>query len=335
MSRPVQVARARALGAAVGLVADRVLGEPPDAVHPVARFGALMTFIQRRWWKDDRVAGGGYALVGIGSGTAAGALVSLALRSSEHASPAGVSTGIATAVSAAGKALGDAASAVAAALASGDVEAARRALPALVGRDPQGLDVEEICRAVVESVAENTVDAVVAPALWGAAAGAPGALAHRAANTLDAMVGYRNERFGRFGWASARADDIANWLPARVTAAAVAAVRPRRSAEVWKTVHRDGRKHPSPNAGIAEAAFAGALGITLGGANRYGGHVDSRPTIGSGPGAQPADIGRALRLSRDVSAVIAGALAAPSFVQVARRGLARRGPRSGAAVDAR
>ena len=126
-------------------------------------------------------------------------------------------------------------------------------LPSLCGRDPAGLDAGEIARAVIESVAENTSDAVVAPLLWGAVAGIPGLAAYRAVNTLDAMVGYRSPRYLRFGWASARLDDVANWLPARVTAALAAACAPlvgkTGPAGVLRITLRDGGNHPSPNAG--------------------------------------------------------------------------------------
>src|SRR5690606_6648300 len=115
---------------------------------------------------------------------------------------------------------------------AGDVDAARAALPALVGRDPSALDADGIARAVVESVAENTVDAVVAPALWAAALGPAGAGAHKAASTLDSMVGHRTARYERFGWAAARLDDAMAYVPARTTAALVAAARPSRARAV-------------------------------------------------------------------------------------------------------
>jgi adenosylcobinamide-phosphate synthase len=143
-------------------------------------------------------------------------------------------------------------------------------------------------------------------------AGAPGVLAYRAVNTLDAMVGHRSSRYARFGWASARADDVAAWLPARLTAALVAAVRPRAAADVWRAVRHQAPAHPSPNAGVAEAAFAAALGCCLGGTNNYAGRIERRPPLGFGLPAHPDDIERAVRLSRDVSvalAVLAGGLA--------------------------
>jgi adenosylcobinamide-phosphate synthase len=220
------------------------------------------------------------------------------------------STTLATYLAVAGRGLRDAAADVAAPLEAGDVEAARRRLPSLVGRDVSGLDAKEVARAVVESLAENTVDAVVAPALWAAAAGAPGALGYRAVNTLDAMVGHRSTRYARYGWASARLDDVANWVPARVTAVLVAVVRPRRAGAVWMAVRSQARAHPSPNAGVAEAAFAAALGLRLGGPNRYGDRVELRPSLGVGRPAEPGDIAPAAALSRDVTLALAAVLLA-------------------------
>jgi adenosylcobinamide-phosphate synthase len=205
--------------------------------------------------------------------------------------------------------LGEAALAIAAALDADDLVQARALLPALVGRDPSALDGKGVARAVVESVAENTVDAVVAPALWAAVAGGRGALGHRALNTLDAVVGRKSPRYLRYGWASARLDDAAAWIPARVTAALVGAVRPRAATDVWTVVRRDAPAHPSPNAGVAEAAFAAALGLRLGGAaNRYDDEVDVRPSLGHGRPPEPNDIARAVRLSSDVSLALAAAL---------------------------
>src|SRR2546423_15361598 len=142
---------------------------------------------------------------------------------------------------------------VAGALARSDLAAARARLPHLCGRDPSTLDSTELARATVESVAENTSDAVVGPLFWGAVAGLPGLVAYRAVNTLDAMVGHRSSRSLNCGWASARLDDAANWVPARVTAALTAACAPlvtkAHPGKVIDTVRRDGGHHPSPNAG--------------------------------------------------------------------------------------
>ena len=276
----------RSLSVAAGLLADRLLGEPPASTHPVVAFGRVMRAAERVLYADARGRGVVHAAIGTGLAAAAGAAVP---------------TTLGTWVAVAGRALGTAAMEVSAALLEHDLDRARQLLPALVGRDPSGLDEKEIARAVVESVAENTVDAVVAPALWAALAGAPGALGYRAVNTLDAMVGHRSPRYRNYGWASARLDDLAGWVPARVTAGLVATVRPGAAGAVWTAVRTQAPAHPSPNAGVAEAAFAAALGLRLGGVNRYGDRVEIRPTLGTGRPAEPGDIARAVDLSRDVS----------------------------------
>lgn len=288
-------ARGRALAVAGGLLADRVLGEPPISPHPVAAFGSMMRGVERRVYGDDRAHGTLHTAVGVGTGALAGALVG--------------STAVATYLAVAGRALGDAAAAVAEALDDGDLEAARARLPALVGRDTASLDEKEVARAAIESVAENTVDAVVAPALWGVVAGAPGALAYRAVNTLDATVGHRSPRYLHFGWASACLDDFAGWVPARLTAALVAAVRPRACAAIARAVRRDAPRHPSPNAGVAEAAFAAALDLRLGGPTAYTGRLELRPPLGDGRPPEAADIGRAVQLSREVTTTLGAGLA--------------------------
>ena len=187
-----------------------------------------------------------------------------------------------------------------------------------MGRTPTGLDENEIARAVVESVAENTVDALVAPAFWAATCGAPGALGYRAVNTLDAMVGHRSARYLAYGWASARLDDVANYLPARLTAALVAGVRPDCTPAIWQAVRSQAPAHPSPNAGVAEAAFAVALGVRLGGRNRYGDRVEYRPWLGQG--RPPAGSGhrQAVRLSSDVSWLLTLILAAAGLAGLPR-----------------
>jgi adenosylcobinamide-phosphate synthase len=284
------------MSTAAGILADRTFGEPPTSVHPVAAFGTVMTALERRLYRDERWAGAVHAAAGIALGVAAGRLVR--------------SRAVATYVAVSGRMLGSTARQIGRVLEAGDLAGARALLPSLVGRDPSGLDGGEIARAVVESVAENTVDAIVAPALWAAAAGAPGVLAHRAVNTMDAMVGHRSARYERYGWAAARLDDAMAWVPARATAALVAAVRPSAAGEIWRTVRRDAPAHPSPNAGVAEAAFAAALGIQLGGLVRYGERVEDRPRLGEGRAVEAADIDRAVRLSDDVTLALTGALAA-------------------------
>jgi adenosylcobinamide-phosphate synthase len=306
-TRRVRMALSRRLAAAGGgVLVDQAFGELPFEPHPVAIFGAAMGKLEDRLWNDDRGAGVRYAATGIGVGLAAGGIVG--------------STTAATYLSVAGRMLTETASTIGASLARGDLDGARARLPALVGRDPSVLDEHEIARAVVESVAENTVDAIVAPAWWGAVGGAPGALAHRAANTMDAMVGHRSERYEHFGWASARLDDLLNWIPARLTAGLVMMARPANAREVRRVVARDASHHPSPNAGVAEAAFAGALGVCLGGTNRYGDRVERRAELGDGPRPTVADITRAVDLSNDVARVLAAVFIAAG---AALAGLAR------------
>jgi adenosylcobinamide-phosphate synthase len=257
-------------------------------------FGRIMRGVERRTYRPARGAGTVHAAIGVAVGATAGGAIG--------------STALATYVAVAGRSLRDTAGQIERWLDEGDLDAARAGLPALVGRDPAGFDDKQIARAVVESVAENTVDAVVAPALWAASIGAPGALGYRAVNTMDAMVGHRSSRYEQYGWAAARLDDAANWIPARATAGLVALVRPRRAAAVWSVVRRDGRAHPSPNAGVAEAAFAAALGLRLGGVNRYADRTELRPSLGDGRPAEAGDIGRATALSRDVTLALAALL---------------------------
>ena len=197
-----------------------------------------------------------------------------------------------------------------------DIQAARQRLPGLCGRDPEHLSQTQIASAVIESVAENSSDAIVAPLLWGALADNPGLAAYRAINTLDAMVGHRNPRHERFGWASARLDDTVNWAPARLTALLAAACAPvvdGKPGNAWRAARAYGPLHPSPNAGWCEAAFAGALGLRLGGPVRYGVETENRPVLGAGRPPEPADIRRAIRLSRAVTMAAAGAAAAAAL----------------------
>ena len=243
-----------------------------------------------------------YSALLIGTPAAAAALAERRLASSRILRGVLRATAVWTVLG--GRSLGREATELGAALARGDVEAARRRAPSLVGRDPAELDAGGLARATVESVAENTSDAVVGSLLWCAFAGIPGAAAHRAVNTLDAMVGHRSERYREFGWASARLDDAANWLPARLTAGLTILLAPIAGGtqrETLRVALRDGRRHPSPNAGRVEAAFAGALSLRLGGVNRYGLRLEHRPQMGNGNNASTADIRRAVALSRAVA----------------------------------
>jgi adenosylcobinamide-phosphate synthase len=304
---------ATAAGLLAGVAIDLVAGDPRRG-HPVALFGAAAGRLEARLWRDDRAAGTRYAALLVAAPAALG-LLSRRLPAPWLAAATALSTWTVLG----SRSLTAEADAVAAHLRRGDLPAAREQLTHLVGRQTGILDEAEIARAVIESLAENTSDAVVAPLLWGALAGVSGLLGYRAVNTLDAMVGRHSPRYENFGWASARADDIANFLPARLTAALTAAVARTaggsgRGRAALATALADGHRHPSPNAGVAEAAFAGALGLRLGGRNDYGSHVESRPVLGGGGRApQPDDIARAARLSRAVT-LAAAALSAAAAV---------------------
>jgi adenosylcobinamide-phosphate synthase len=305
--------RPLATGLMLGFAADRVLGDPADH-HPVAAFGTLARDLEDRLYTDDRRAGTVFTTVLVGGTALAGHLVERRTTGLART----LLTATATWAVLGGRSLGREASHVQSWLDAGNLPAARDQLTHLVGRDPSGLDEAEISRAVVESVAENTSDAVVAPLLAGAVAGVPGLLAYRAANTLDAMVGHRSARYARFGWASARLDDVLNLAPARLSALLAAVLAPvvdGRRADAFRAWTRDARRHPSPNAGPVEAAFAGALGVRLGGTNTYGERVEHRPTLGAGTVAEPADIARSVRLA---DAVAVGALAVSCAIAARR-----------------
>ncbi len=268
-------------------------------------------------WRDDRLAGVAYSSVGVFGAAGLGLLVDVL--------PFGpVAAGY---VAIAGRGLWSAAAQVADALASGDLESARTSLPSLVGRDREHLDEAEVARAVVESVAENTVDAIVAPAIALALGGAAGVLSYRAVNTLDAMVGHRSDRYERFGWASARTDDFANLVPARCTAALVACLRPRASRAILHAVRHEAPAHPSPNAGVAESAFAAALGVRLGGESRYGRRVESRPHLNAVAGRGPVteEIYAAIRLSQQVTLLLGALLAGLGLMRRSRGSHRRHG----------
>ena len=313
---------ARAAGLIGGVLLDRAFGDP-RRWHPVAGFGLAAGRLEQRVYSPTVRAGAGYAALATGVPVAAGVLAQRLTRRSPVARFA--LTAVTTWAVLGGRSLRREAAVMSTALVSGDVPAARARLPHLAGRDPSTLDSAELARATVESVAENTSDAVVAPLWWGAVAGLPGLLGYRAVNTLDAMVGHRSPRYARFGTASARLDDAANLLPARLTALLTAAVAPvvgGRPADALRSWWRYGHRHPSPNSGQCEAAAAGALGVRLGGRNVYAGRVEDRPVLGAeGRPPEVADIHRAARLSTMVSV---GALGVALAVRIRR---ARAGSR--------
>ncbi|MGK5627409.1 cobalamin biosynthesis protein [Streptomyces sp. URMC 123] len=290
-------------GAALGFIGDLLVGDPRRG-HPVAAFGRAAGAVEGLLWRDHRAVGALHTVLCAGGAAVAAGALSRAVRRSPAAST--VLTAAATWAVLGGTSLRREARAIGGALAAGDIEVARERLPHLCGRDPQALDGQQIARAVVESVAENTSDAVVGALVWGAAAGVPGLVGFRAVNTLDAMVGHKSPRYRRFGWASARLDDAVGFPGARLTAVltAVAGPDPRGA---WRVLRRDARKHPSPNAGPVEAAFAGALGVRLGGTLAYAGRVEHRPVLGEGNRPVTVDdIERAVRLARRVNVLALG-----------------------------
>ena len=297
-------------GIVAGYLAD-VLFADPRRGHPVAGFGWCATALEKITYRDDRGSGVIHTAVLVGSMVGAGVLAQRRVGGGAEV----LLTAAATWVTLGGTTLGKTGAAMADRVAHEDVDGARALLPSLCGRDPAVLDGPGLTRAACESVAENTADATVAPLMWVALAGVPGVLAYRAVNTLDAMIGNRSARYRRFGWAAARLDDLVNIIPARVTGLLVALCAPLVGGSPTGAVRawsRDADRHPSPNAGVVEAAFAGALDVQLGGPTQYRHELEIRPTLGEGRPPGVEDLRRAVRLSRLVqlaAAVLAAAIA--------------------------
>lgn len=301
---------ARPLGLLLGVAADAVLGDPRRG-HPVAGFGRAAGAVERRVHADSRARGVAYVAACVLPVVGIGAVAERLGRGRPCVHV--LLTAAATWTVVAGTGLAREGDRMARELESGDLAAGRRRLRNLCARDATALDADGVARATVESLAENTSDAVVAPLLWGAVAGVPGLLGYRAVNTLDAMVGYHSPRYERFGWAAARLDDVVNLAPARLTALLTVAAAPAvggSPTRAWRVWRRDGRAHPSPNAGHPEAAAAGALGVRLGGRNVYDGYVEDRAALGEGPPPGVADVRRAVRLVRLVTGAAGSAAAA-------------------------
>ena len=291
MSDPV------AIGLFLGWAADRALGDPRRG-HPVALFGTWAGWVETRTHRDSRAAGV------LTEALVLAPPLALGVAATRLPGPArALATAALTWAALGGTSLGREGLAVHDLLASDDLPGARTRVRNLVGRVTDDLTADEVARAAVESVAENTSDAVVGTLVWGAALGPLGVVLHRTANTLDAMHGHRTARYTRFGWAAARLDDLLGWVPARATVLATAAASPLRAGEVVRTALRDGRDHPSPNAGPVEAGFAAALGLRLGGRTVYASGVEDRVVMGSGPAPTVADLPRAVLLARRVGVV--------------------------------
>lgn len=318
----------RAAGLALGFAADKAVGDPVRW-HPVSGFGRTARARERRVYDDSRGRGVLFAAVLVVSAVGAGGALDRATRRNDPLTVA--MTAAVTWTVLGGTTLAREGRTVEKHLEAGDLAAAREQVTHLVGRDPSSMDAAGVARAAIESIAENTSNAVVAPLLWGAVAGPAGLLGYRAVNTLDAMVGHRSARYERFGWASARLDDAANLAPARLTAllAVLLGGHPARAVRAWR---RDARKHPSPNAGPVESAFAGALGLRLGGVNVYRGAAEDRGTLGDGRAPGPRDIGRTIRLAGRVGAgaLVTATLGTAASARAAyRRPVRTTGQRSG------
>ncbi|HEY2044339.1 MAG TPA: cobalamin biosynthesis protein [Jatrophihabitans sp.] len=307
----------------LGTFLDTLVGDPRRG-HPVSGYGWLVLAVERRRYADSRRAGSVFWASCVLPLVALAYVLERWLRDRPMLRTATVA--IATWTVLGGSSLRAVAAEIARQLADDDLRAARQQIPSLCGRDPDSLDRDGLARAALESVAENTSDAVVGPLFWGAIAGVPGLLGYRAVNTLDAMVGHRSSRYARFGTVAARIDDLANLVPARLTAALTVAGAPLVSGSAvhgWRVWRADASGHPSPNAGRCEAAMAGVLGVQLGGRVRYRSRVEDRPLLGDGAVPGPADLLRSVRLARLVQLGALGVLSGAVAVGAAARALRR------------
>jgi adenosylcobinamide-phosphate synthase len=300
---------------AVAMTVDALVGWPGALFgyigHPVSWLGRLIAWLDTTCNRGSdpvrlrRAAGIAVTLSLIGLSAALGSVVQLLLASEWSRV---VILGLLAWPLVALRSLYDHVAAVADPLRCGNLAGARIAVGRIVGRDPASLDEAGIARAAIESLAENASDGIVAPVFWGALFGLPGIAAYKAINTLDSMIGHRTPRHEAFGWAAARIDDIANFMPARLTALVFMLLAARPSA-AWSCVRRDANRHRSVNAGWPEAAMAGALGVRLSGPRQYHGHVADEPWLNEGardPAA--ADIVLALKTYRRAMLLLAGTL---------------------------
>jgi len=279
----MSVAQAWTTAAAFGL--DLALGDPRWALHPVRALGTFIAWSERRWRAFGRIAGlraAGVLLWGFVL-TVAGGFVAATLELAPEGWPRRALEAYWIYSFLAVRDLDVEASAAVAPLMRGDLAQARRMTARIVGRDTHALDEEGVVRAAIETTAESLSDGIVGPLFW-LALGGPVAMAlYKAANTLDSMVGYRNERYLELGWCSARIDDLLNYVPARLTAlliSATAALVGLSARGAWDAVRADAAKQPSPNSGYPEAAMAGAIGVQLGGLSFYSGTPSDKPTLG-------------------------------------------------------
>jgi adenosylcobinamide-phosphate synthase len=288
--------------ALAALLIDATIGWPnwlyARIGHPVGAFARLIDTADRRWNRpaSSQLSRCTYGIVTLVLLVALGAGVGLAIQSAAHL-VAGRHAWLLIALAAwpalAQRSLFDHVRAVAKPLAQGDLPEARRQVARIVGRDTEELDAPGIARAAIESLAESVCDGVIAPLFWLLLLGLPGIWAFKAISTADSLIGHKEERWAAFGWAAARADDLANWIPARLSGLLLCCAAPGG----WGTMARDHAEHASPNGGWPEAAMAGALGVALGGPVAYDGAMHVKPWINEeGRAAQPADLRRALAI---------------------------------------
>ena len=275
------------LGVLLAYLSDLIFGDPEWFPHPVRGIGSLINFLEKRLnvkpepWAG-RIRGAILALIVVGTSAF---LAYLFIKLSGRMNPfLGSFVWIYLGYAALSvKDLRVKALAVLKELKSNSLKEARRQLSRIVGRDTQGLSEEKIIKATVESIAENTNDGIVAPLFYLIVGGPVTAIAYKAVNTLDSMIGHKRGRYIHFGWFSARLDDAANFIPARITGFLISIsslILGKNFKDSFKIMKRDGRKHPSPNSGISEAAMAGALGIRLGGNSSYQGRISAKPYLG-------------------------------------------------------
>ncbi len=307
--------------APLALLLERLFGYPPALLatvrHPVIWMGTLISRLEARLNRGDNRRARGLLMLALL--LALTAVVTVAIAAALRLAPFGwVLEAVLATTLLAQKELGRAVGAVADAL-SQSLAAGRQQVSQIVGRDPGRLDEAGVARAAIESLAESASDGVVAPLFWLVIGGLPGIALYKAINTADSMVGHLNERYAEFGWASAHADDVVNWIPARMTALLFAGasfwVRGAEPEKAWSTALRDGRKHASLNAGWPEAALAGALGFCLGGPRAYAGEVHELAELGTGRrDLGPDDIRKALELYRMLLNVALGVTLAIAVV---------------------
>lgn len=298
---------------AVAMMVDALLGWPERLFarigHPVTWLGRLINVLDANWNRPNdaptirRAAGVVAALLVIGLAVALAWAVQ-ALLAAEWSRV--VCVGLVAWPLVALRSLYDHVTAVANPLQAGDLKGARSAVAQIVGRDPASLDEAGVARAAIESLAENASDGIVAPVFWGALFGLPGIAGYKAINTLDSMIGHRTARHEAFGWAAARVDDVANFIPARLTGLLFAMIATRPS-EAMSCMARDANRHRSINAGWPEAAMAGALGVRLSGPRAYHGSTSNEPWLNAGArDPLAADIDRGLKLYRRTMILLAG-----------------------------